>query len=194
MKLLYRRTLGLLLALATMISCVTLLPASADALAGSDYTQWRQDDPEWNETAAWSGGWSSFLASSGCWVTSISMLLRQYGLVSSDVDEFNPWICCGILAEHGALLDSGDMVLSQLGEAFPGFDYVGDYSYSVDTLREKLSEGYACSILVNYGGHMVAVRGVLEDDTVVVMDPGSDCTELDDFGGSAVTILCFGPV
>jgi len=101
---------------------------------------------------------------------------------------------CGILAEHGALLNSGDMVLSQLGSAFPGFSYAGDCDYSLENLREKLAAGYACAILVNYGGHMVAVRSVLEDDTVVIMDPASDRTSLDEYGGSATSILYFGPV
>ena len=188
------RMMGLLLALATLVGCGALLMSPAAALASDDYTQWKQGDEEWNESPAWPGGWSSFLSSGGCWVTSISMLLRQYGLVSGDVDEFNPWICCGILAENGALNGNGDMVLSRLGDAFPGFSYVGDCDYSLEALKEKLAEGYACSVLVNYGGHMVAVRGILEDGTVVVMDPGSDRTTLDEFGDSAVTIMYFGPV
>ncbi len=183
----------MLLALLALFS-LTLLPLSADATASDNYLEWRQYEEEWNESPAWSGGYSSFLRNSGCWVTSISILLRQYGLVSSSVDEFNPWICCGILAEHDALLGSGDMVLSRVGDAFPGFSYAGGVDYSVETLREKLHEHYACAVLVNHGGHMVAVRGVLEDDTVVIADPASDATTLDQFGGSETEILCFGPL
>ena len=188
------RALSLLLALLTAVACLVCLPGEAAALASNDYVQWRQDDPEWNSSPAWPGGWTGFLAKSGCWVTSISMLLRQYGFVSGNMDEFNPWICCGILAEHGALNGNGDMVLSLVGAAFPGFDYAGDCSYSLEALREKLFEGYACAILVNDGGHMVAVRGVLEDGTVVIMDPGSDRVTLDEYGDSAATIIYFGPV
>ncbi len=185
------RYIGLFLALALLVCGAGAV--RADALASDDYTLWRQYDPEWNESPAWPGGWSSFMGNSGCWVTSVAMLLRHYGVVEGDVDEFNPWICCGELYAAGALTGGGDMVLGMVGEAYPGFDCAGSYSYSFDRLQELYDEGYACSVLINGGRHMVAVKAVLEDGTVEIMDPASDMTTLAECSG-VTTIYCFGPI
>lgn len=165
----------------------------ADALASDDYSQWRQADDEWNESAAWPGGWSSFIRNSGCWVTSVSMLLRHYGVVEGDVEEFNPWICAGELYAAGALLGNGDMVLSMVGSAYPGFDYAGEYSYSFSRLQQLYEDGYACAVLINGGRHMVAVKSVSDDGTVEIMDPASDKATLAECSG-VTTIYCFGPI
>ena len=185
--------IGLTLTLCVLLAASPLMGAGADALAPDDYTQWKQNDEEWNSSAAWSGSYAGFLANSGCWITSISMLLRQYGLVSEDVDEFNPWICAGTMYSAGALTGSGLTVLSMVGEAFPGFDYAGTYEYTFDRLRELFDAGYACALLVRGGGHMVAVSGVLDDGTVEILDPGWDYTTLAEWGGAA-EIIAFGPI
>lgn len=186
------RAAGLVLAACLALACVTVPAVRADALASDDYTQWKQGDAEWNQSAAWPGSYAGYIANSGCWITSISMLLRQCGFVSEDVDEFNPWICAGQLYSAGALTGGGLMVLSMVGSAYSGFDYAGSYTYSYDKLAELLDEGYACALLVKGGGHMVAVRGILEDGTVMIMDPGWDYTTLDEWGG-ATEIITFGP-
>lgn len=186
----YVRCLGLLLALVTLTAA---LAVPAGAVYSDDYAQWKQGDPEWNEAPAWSGSYTTFLANSGCWVTSVSMLLRHYGVVDGDVEDFNPWICAGELAAGGALLNSGDMVLSQVGSVYPGFDCAGEYGFSYDRLYELFDGGYACAVLINGGGHMVAVKDILSDGTVEIMDPGSDKTTLDQCSGLA-EIICFGPV
>ena len=187
------RYIGLTLALCVLLSASPLMSAGADALASDDYTQWKQSDEEWNSSAAWSGSYAGFIADSGCWITTISMLLRQYGLVSKDVDEFNPWICAGEMYSAGALTGGGLTVLSKVGTAFPGFDHAGTYTYSFSLLRELFDEGYACALLVRGGGHMVAVQDVLDDGTVKILDPGWDYTELSQWGG-ATQIIAFGPI
>ena len=175
-----------------MVLAAPLTAVRAGALASDDYTQWKQADEEWNETAPWTGTSAGFMARSGCWITSVSMLLRQYGLVSEDLEEFNPWICAGELYAAGALTWSGDMVLRNVDAAYPGFHYVGTYGYSFSLLQELFEEGYACALLVKGGGHMVAVRDVLEDGTVEIMDPGWEHTTLSEWGG-ATEIVVFDP-
>lgn len=182
------RFFSLLLAVIALAGGLTV---PADALASDDYTLWRQGDPEWNEAPAWSGGWSSFIQSSGCWVTSISMLLRHYGVETGDVNDFNPWIFCNELAAAGGITGSGDMRLSVIETVYPEFAYAGEYSYSHETLKELFDEGYACAVLINGGGHMVAVKNVTEDDAEI-MDPASDKTLLSECSG-VTTIYCFGP-
>ena len=183
------RRIGLLLAVIALAGCLTV-PAAA--LASDDYTEWRQGDPEWNETPAWSGGWSSFIQNSGCWVTSIAMLLRHYGVETGDVSEFNPWIFCNELAAAGGITGSGDMRLSVIEEVYPEFAYAGEYAYSHEKLLELFDAGYACAVLINGGGHMVAVKYVTEDDAEI-MDPASDAELLSECGG-VTTIYCFGPL
>ena len=185
--------IGLTLALCVLLSASPLLNTGADALASDDYTQWKQSDAEWNTAAAWPGSYAGFLADSGCWITSISMLLRQYGLVSEDVWEFNPWVCAGEMYGAGALTGGGLTVLGMVGTAFPGFDYAGTYTYSFGTLKELFDAGYACALLVKGGGYMVAVRNVRIDGTVEILDPGWDYTLLSQWGG-ATEIIAFGPI
>ena len=133
------------------------------------------------------------MRNSGCWVTSVAMLLRHYGAASEDPEVFNPFICCGELYAAGALTGGGDMVLRRVGEAYPGFDYAGEWSYSLDRLRELYDGGYACAVLINGGRHMVAVTAVGEDGTVEILDPASDKTSLSECSG-VTTIYAFGPV
>ena len=183
--------LGLAFTLCLLFSAS--MSTAANALASDDYTQWKQSDAEWNAEAPWSGSYAGFLSNSGCWITSVSMLLRQYGQVSESVDEFNPAICAGELYAAGALTGGGDMILSMVDAAYPGFTYAGSYGYSYDTLKELFDEGYACALLVKGGGHMVAVHDVLDDGTVLIMDPGWYRTTLSEWGGAA-EIIVFGPV
>ena len=182
-----------MLAVCILAGASPLLAVRAEALASDDYTQWKQGDPEWNESAPWSGIYTRFMANAGCWITALSMLLRHYGFVSESVDEFNPVICAQELRAAGALTGGGDMVLRMVDTAYPGFVYAGSYDYSEATLSELFAEGYACALLVRGGRHMVAVKDVLEDGTVEIMDPGWAYTTLSEWGGAS-EIIVFGPI
>ena len=187
-----KRILSMLLAL---VMLATLLPTNAFAVASNDYTQWRQSDPEWNQAEAWPASQypnasMRWMRNAGCLVTSVAMLLRHYGVVTTtDVNSFNPWICNNALKAAGAFTSAADMYWDGVKKAYPGFVYVGQKSYSKATLASLYSQGYACIVGVNNNGHYVAVKSA-NSSGAVIMDPGWGYTSLSSFS-SVNTIVYY---
>lgn len=183
----------LILAFAMMIS---ILPAGASA-AVDDYTQWKQYDPEWNQSEAWS--WQDYpgaslrtLGAGGCLVTSIAMLLRHYDVIAeTDLNAFNPWICNEALKAAGAFDSEADLIYAYVENAYPGFVYQDCIGYDLSTLKSLMNDGYACIVKVNGRQHYVAVKNI-DGDNVVIMDPGSEATSLSAYGGAS-SILYYAP-
>lgn len=166
-----------------------------EAQAGNDYTNWKQNDPEWNQQEAWPA--SQYpnatirrMSGAGCAVTSIAMLLRHYGVItSSDVNVFNPWICNETLKNAGAFNSAADLYWN-LNNAYPGFVYQDQVGYSLPMLTSLYNRGYACMVKVNGSGgydHFVAVRNV-SGSTVSIMDPGSSATNLNAYSSKKLII------
>ena len=182
-----KRLLAMILVLVMLLS---LVPSSAFATASNDYTQWKQFDPEWNQTEAWPASrypdaTMRWMKEAGCAVTSVSMLLRHYNVVTdSNVNNFNPWICNTALGNAGALNSAADIVWGNISNAYPGFVFMNIVSYSAETLVSLYNQGYACIVGVNYNSHYVAVRSATNTSNIVIMDPGkSNNTSLSAYGG-----------
>ena len=187
-----KRLLSILLA---TVMVLTMLPVTAMATASNDYTQWRQGDPEWNQAEAWPAdeypnASMRWMRNAGCLVTSVAMLLRHYGVVTAtDVNSFNPWICNNALKAAGAFTSGADMYWDGVRKAYPGFVYVGQKSYSKETLASLYSQGYACIVGVNGNGHYVAVKSA-NSSGATIMDPGWGYTSLSSFS-SVNTIVYY---
>lgn len=170
-----------------MSFCVLFTLMSAEALAyqmsgegTDDYTTWKQTSSSWGEATPWPNASIPKFGDAGCWITSVAILLRHYNVVAdSNVNTFNPLICNNRLMEFGIVDSAGDWCnLSQMGLAYPGFEYAGTMEYSFGNLKSLYDQGYAC-IVHETKGHYVAVRTVTDSDAVV-MDPGSSITYLTD--------------
>ncbi len=179
------RLLSLLLSVCLLIP---LLAATANA-ASDDYTTWKQGDSAWNQTEAWPKAeypqaTLRKMSQAGCVVTSIAMLLRHYNVVTeSDVNQFNPWTVNNQFKANGCFDSAANLIWSKVEKAYPGFQFAGTKSYSLDELTSLYNNGYACLVKVNGSGgynHYVAVRSV-NGSTVTIMDPGSSATSLSNY-------------
>lgn len=173
--------------LLVLLLLVSILPFSGmetaayydTGYATSDYTNWKQTSTQWASASPWPGTSSKF-GDVGCYITSVAILLRHYGVVSdSDLNLFNPLICNDALMAVGAITDEADLIPSAISRAYPGFVYAGTRSYSLDTLKSLMDSGYACIVqnVKNGGSHFIAIRSV-SGSTVTMMDPGSSSTNL----------------
>ena len=150
--------------------------------ASNDYTQWKQGDSAWNQQEAWPasqypGASMRWMSQAGCVVTSIAMLLRHYNVITtSDVNQFNPWICNERLKSASAFTSEADLYWGKVQNAFPGFVYAGLEGYSLSSLQTLYNQGYACIVKAS-SSHYVAVRSV-SGSNVTIMDPGYNRTSL----------------
>lgn len=170
-----------------LVACLFIpMLATIASAASSDYTTWKQGDSAWNQTEAWPrsqypNATLRKMSQAGCVVTSLAMLLRHYNVVTdSDVNRFNPWTVNEKLKENGCFDGAANLIWNKVESAYPGLKYAGSKTYSLDTLSSLYNSGYACLVKVSGSGgyyHFVAVRSV-NGSTVMIMDPGSNATNL----------------
>ena len=162
----------------TFISYEKVYAYGMTAAATNDYTTWKQTSSSWGEARPWPNASIPKFGDAGCWITSVAILLRHYNVVTdSNVNSFNPLICNNRLMQYGIVNSAGDFCnLGNIKNAYPGFEYVGQKSYSFSNLKSLYDQGYAC-IVHETRGHYVAVRSV-SSSGVVVMDPGYSTTSL----------------
>lgn len=150
-----------------------------DAAAG--YRDWKQYDLRWTNSFPWPdapthnfGGW-------GDYATSMAILLRHYGIVSEkDETLFNPAVCNETLMAAGAIDGAGVMHPELVSQAYPGLEYAGTKTYSLQTLKSLLDAGYACIVAVNDSSHHVAIDAAYGAGAIM-MDPGSAHSDLDHY-------------
>lgn len=173
------------------------------AKADSDYRQWKQYDPQWNEHPAWprsafptNTDSYAYMRQAGCLVTSISMLLRHYNIIETDnINEFSPWICNEKLKAVGAFSTGARLNFSKVSEAFPGFEYAGYESYNPQRASELYKQGHALVGFVEthtVTGHYVAISDASDPDNIEIYDPDSDYTRLDQWS-KVYGIVIFKP-
>ena len=182
-----KRIVSIILSLLLIISS---FPVFSYGTASNDYTQWRQGDSAWNQYEVWPksqypGSTMHTMKACGCLVTSIAMLLRHYNVVTtSDVNSFNPLICCEAIKRVGGFNSAADMYWDSVRKAYPGFVYQGAKAYSASNLVSLYNSGYACIVSVNGNNgnvHYVAVRSASNTSNIVIMDPGWGYTSLGSF-------------
>lgn len=187
-----RKALAALLAAALIPAGLTNI-SSIQAKADSDYRQWKQYDPEWNQAKAWPRSHFpantesyAYMHQAGCLVTSISMLLRHYDVIKTDnVEEFNPWICNEKLKAAGAFTTGARLTFEKVSKAFPDFVYAGYEPYTPQRVSDLYNQGHALVGFVQTNsatGHYVAISDATDPNNIEIYDPDSDYTRLDQWG------------
>ena len=185
MRKILKRSLCILLSLFLSVGSINVIipdekvyAYGMTAAATNDYTTWKQTSSSWGEARPWPNASIPKFGDAGCWITSVAILLRHYNVVTdSNVNSFNPLICNNRLMQYGIVNSAGDFCnLGNMKNAYPGFEYVGQRTYSLNNLKSLYDQGYAC-IVHETRGHYVAVRSV-SSSGAVVMDPGYSTTSL----------------
>lgn len=176
---------------AALLACLTLwisMPAVRTAASDTSYQAWKQYDSRWGSVAVGSGT----MASIGCKITSIAILMVHAGIQPDDVSVFHPGLLCMAYAADGYLDSSGNLntgaALSQTNS--PEFYKAGAVDVSAMSFEEICGEiqtltdtGYYLDVRVANGGHFAAVNCV-EGEDVLIMDPGYDKTLLSEWDGT----------
>lgn len=151
-------------------------------VSSGEFASWKQYGAPWSGVAM--GG--SNIGSVGCLVTSISIQIAKSG-VPTILDDFNPGTFVAYLNSHGAFGGGGGLSSwaspSWVAPTFQFSDNVSIAGMSreqkLQTISNILNEGKypVCEVKGGHGQHWVAIDSV-NGDTVNMMDPGSQSTDL----------------
>ena len=147
------------------------------------YAGWKQADPAWGSITIGSSG--STIASVGCLVTSVSMLIAKSGVPVNVDGDFNPGTFVQKLNQVGGF-QGANFVWGSVTQVAPSFHFVGKEYVSGMSQEQKLSvlqgllnKGYyvVAEVKGNTGQHWVAVDGI-NGSNVLMMDPASQSTSM----------------
>ncbi len=171
--------------LVASIFCGTLTQAAAD------HKDWNQYDSGWADIKLGQSG--ETMRQSGCAVTAAAILMVHSGSVKSS--SFTPRTLVNYLNQNGGFDRSGNLQWYVLTQYAPDFQYKGyealsgSKSSKTAKIRNLLAQGYYIIAQVNYGQHFAAVDTVV-DNTVIMMDPGSNATDMfEKYTAAGVTSL-----
>lgn len=151
-------------------------------VSSGEFASWKQFGAPWSGVAM--GG--SNIGSVGCLVTSIAIQIAKSG-VDTILDDFNPGTFVEYLNSHGAFGGGGGLgSWASPSMVAPNFQYVdtawiSGYSreQKLQTISDILNDGGypVCEVKGGHGQHWVAIDAV-QGDKIVMMDPGSNSTDL----------------
>ncbi len=147
------------------------------------YASWKQYQGSWTGVQLGSSG--KTIKQVGCLVTSVAMLIAKSG-VQTNIADFNPGTFVTYLNSHGGF-SGANFVWASVSQAAPNFKYVSSVSVAgqsqaekLNTLKGLLDKNYyvVAEVKGNTGEHWVAVDGISGDGKVLMMDPGSESTDM----------------
>ena len=160
----------------------------SDIPVGTKGTNWKQFTGSWASMKLGEGlrsnGKTRTMASQGCYITSIAILMANSGTYMTQ-DTFDPGVLAQTLINNGGVAITGDgsVTSHSWGSLAPNFAYVkGEWNLQRQSknqisslISSYLNQGYHVMIQVNSGGHFVAVAGI-EAGRIVIADPGKSKT------------------
>lgn len=166
--------------------------SSENYSAPGDYASWRQWAEPWGSFQLADDG--STMGDIGCTITAISMLVAKSGIPTGNITNFNPGTLAQEFKNRGITGSDGNSDIGRVDEVIPGFKYVGKYEFDITSnssaegnaikvakAKELIDQGYyvlvSGSSMYGGGGHWVAIDRV-EGDTIIMMDPYRDNTDM----------------
>jgi len=158
--------------------------SSASCGTSSVFANWKQTDPQWGGVQMGNSG--KTINDIGCLVTSVSMLIAKSG-VQTNITNFNPGTFVEYLNSNGGFYSGGNFIWASATMAAPSFVYQGKVELSglskeekLERIKELVSQKgiyVVAEVKGNTGQHWVAIDS-LSGNTVNMMDPGSNATDL----------------
>lgn len=147
------------------------------------YASWKQGDPAWGNIIIGTSGQT--IRQIGCLATSVAILIAKSGVATTVDGDFNPGSFVEKLNATGGF-SGGNFVWSAASNAAPEFQHQSSVGLSGMSREQKLStiksfvdSGYYVVVEVkgSTGQHWVAIDSI-QGDTVRMMDPASDSTDM----------------
>ncbi len=170
----------------SIIALIIVLSTFSINVFANDYYDWKQYDSRWGNMLLSDNHQSTAMSKIGCRVTAIAIVVAKLGLGGNN---FNPATFLEGLKSVGAFVTSDNEVGAMYNwtdpeKVVPGLKMIGDKiplsgtkEDKADIIRKYTTNGYACTVAVNYAGHYVAADYV-SGNTVYMHDPGSSSTNL----------------
>lgn len=173
---------AVMLAITAAVCSITMPGASAE----ENYRSWSQLDPRWSSDLLGTEAYTS-IGSSGCLVTSLAMLAVHTGVKNEN--DFNPGSFADSLKSVNAFNQWGGLanwlavnkVIPEMSivwqpDKYSGYWGTTDKDQKIAMLRQFMADGYWP--LVNVNTHHWVVVDRVTDDTVYMLDPASDDTDM----------------
>ena len=147
------------------------------------YASWKQYTGPWTDVPL--GKSDQTIKSAGCLVTSVAMLIAKSG-VPTKIEDFNPGTFVEFLNKNNGF-SGANFLWASVSSVAPSFTYQGKISVTGKTKKEKknILEGLLQSgnyvvaeVKGSTGQHWVAIDGISADGKILMMDPGSDATDM----------------
>lgn len=140
----------------------------------NNYRKWKQWDRSYNMEEMWPKdrypeAVSPWMYYAGCFVTSLAIMLKRFGVVTEDYETFNPLTLCERIKSVNGFDKDGAVIMECLDRLWP-IHYVDDIPYSREALIETLESGMACQLMVRGEAaeyHYVVPDEILERDITV---------------------------
>ena len=181
-----RNTKNMLSAVMVAVTAAVCSITMPGAYAEDNDRSWSQLDPRWSSTLLGSQAYTS-IGSSGCLVTSLAMLAVHTGVKNEN--DFNPGIFADSLKSVNAFNQWGGLanwnavtkVIPEMSivwkpDMYSGYWGTNDKERKIAMLKQFMEDGYWP--LVNVNTHHWVVVERVTDDTVYMLDPASDDTDM----------------
>lgn len=176
-----KRNLG-----ATDIKKMDCGSSGSSCTSSGEFSTWKQTDPAWGSIPMGDSGKN--IHQIGCLATAVAILIAKSGVaVDSSINPLNPGTFVEFMNAHGGFAAGGNFVWAVATKAAPDFKYQGRESVAGMSKEEKLNKikeivntpgAYAVAeVMGETGQHWVAIDNV-NGDTIYMMDPGSEATEM----------------
>ena len=168
MKKIIRRCVGLILTASLVFTAMPQMNASAGVPVRLDVPNFRQDWEPWK--AQLLGESSNEIQMAGCALTSLSMVLKYYG-VDTDPGRLNQW-----LKDNSGFMYGSAIVWSKAAEMGSGIQYIGKQDFEGDAdlerIKSEIDSGYPVIARMGYQGtsHYAVICGY-QGDTFYLNDP-----------------------
>ncbi len=165
----------------TKMSCANA--GTCSNAASGPFANWKQTDATWGNIMIGTSG--STISDIGCLVTSVSMLVAKSG-AQTNISNFNPGTFVEFLNSHNGFV-GGNYTWNAVTQAVPSFSYQGKISVAnksraekLDILKGLLAQGayVVAEVKGNTGQHWVAIDSITANNQIVMMDPGSQSTDM----------------
>ena len=154
--------------------------ASLKAATG-EYKNWKQYDSRWSRKTLGVGG--DTMASSGCLVTAIAMLMVHSG--AADESGVDPGKLCTYLSENNGFTGNSELYWGMTSNVISGFR-LANYDVALTgsrydkaaKIKRYVDAGQYVVVAVGNYAHWVAVDYVDDEGNVYIFDPGYSYTSL----------------
>ena len=162
-----------------------LINGQTSCVSSGPYSQWKQRNQPWSNIPL--GNSTNTIGTSGCLVTSLSMLIAKSGAATNVQDGFNPGSFVTFLNGAGGFSSLGEFLWNSISKVSPSWRYDDTAFLSglsreqkLNSIKEIVSQPNTYAVVEvegDTGQHWVAIDSI-SGNTINMMDPSTNSTDM----------------